>query len=194
MRRRARDTSLEDAIAERLRELDARAAELTHGATELARREEASRRLVEEMEQRLQHESAELDAREAALDELAKKLGRRDAGLSIRESELEERRRQVGAVELQRAALERREAAVAERERTPQATAQPTPSAASHVLFLPGEGYSLLEETGAPPQPGTFVEIDARRYVVARLGSSPFPADERHCAFLESTTSGSTQA
>ena len=183
--RRAPDTSFEDAIAARLRELDERAAELTAGATELARREEAARRVADEVERRLQHESAELDAREAALDELAKKLARRDAGLGIRESELEERRRQLGAVELQRAAVERREAAVGERERALLRDAQPPPvDLSSHVLFVPGEGYSLVEEAGAPPAPGTSLELAGQRYVVLRLGASPLPDDARTCAFL----------
>jgi septal ring factor EnvC (AmiA/AmiB activator) len=183
--RRPRDTSLDDAMAVRLRELDERAAELTAGATELARREEAARNLAEEVERRLQHESAELDAREAALDELAKKLARRDAGLGIRESELEERRRQLGAVELQRAAVERREAAVAEREQALLVNAHPRPvDATSHVLFVPGDGYSLIEEAGAPPAPGTSLELAGQHYVVLRLGASPLPDDARTCAFL----------
>jgi exonuclease VII large subunit len=183
--RRTRDSSLDDAVAVRLRDLDERAAELTTGAMELARREEAARRLADEVERRLQHESAELDAREAALDELDKKLARRDAGLGIRESELEERRRQLGAVELQRAALERREAAVAERERALVTNAKPAPApAASHVLFVPGERYSLVEEVGAPPAPGTSLELAGQSYVVLRLGVSPLPDDARACAFL----------
>jgi hypothetical protein len=183
--RRAPETSLDDAIALRLAELDQRAAELAAGAAELARREEAARRVAEEVELRLQNENAELDAREAELEELAKKLARRDAGLGIQETELEERRRQLGAVELQRAALERREAALAEREQALAAGAQPRPvDATSHVLFVPGEGYSLIEEAGAPPAPGTSLELAGQHYVVLRLGASPLPDDARTCAFL----------
>src|SRR5262249_16192474 len=136
-------------------------------------------------ELRLQNESAELDAREAELDELGKKLARRDAGLGIREGELEERRRQLGAVELQRAALERREAALAEREQALAVAARPMPvDASSHVLFVPGDGYSLVEEAGAAPAPGTSLELAGQHYVVLRLGASPLPDDARTCAFL----------
>lgn len=176
----------EATLAHRVGELDERASELARAAAELVARETRALELVDEVERRLLHESAELDEREAALDELASKLARRDAGLSIRESELEERRRQVGAVELQRATVERREQAVEARERALFAVSAPrATTAAGHVLFVPGDGYTLLQEDGAPPGPGTDVELAGERYVVVRLGGSPFPRDARPCVFLE---------
>jgi DNA repair exonuclease SbcCD ATPase subunit len=174
----------EAAVARRLHELDEHAAELARAARELVRREEAARLLVEEVERRLVNESSELDEREEALDELAGKLSRRDAGLSIRESELEERRRQLGAVELQRAALERREEAVEARERALRGDGRPRATATGHLLFVPGERYEILEEDGAPPVPGSELDLDGTLYVVVRLGASPLPDDARPCAFL----------
>ena len=174
----------EAAVARRLHELDEHAAELARAAGQLARREEAARLLAEEVERRLVHESGELDEREAALDELAAKLSRRDAGLSIRESELEERRRQLGAVELQRAALERREQAIEARERALLGDGRTRASAPGHLLFVPGERYAILQEDGAPPEPGSEIDLGGQRYVVVRLGASPLPDDARPCAFL----------
>ena len=59
----------------------------------------------------------------------------------------EERRRQVRAVELQRAALERREQALESRERVLDDGGS-RPVAQGHVLFVPGEQYELLQENG----------------------------------------------
>jgi hypothetical protein len=73
---------------------------------------------------------------------------------------------------------------VAERERALFVDAQPPAGPSSHVLFVPGEGYSLVEEAGAPPAPGTSLELAGQRYVVLRLGASPLPDDARTCAFL----------
>jgi DNA repair exonuclease SbcCD ATPase subunit len=181
----ARFREAEEQLAERIQELDERAAQLSAAADELDERASQAEAIGDEVERRLRAESAELDAREAQLDELAATLERREAGLTIRESELEERRRQLGAVELQRAALERREAAVAERERqlgTP--VVKRVGAESSHLLFVPGERYSLAERPGPPPPQDSTVDLDGTTYVVARLGASPLPADARSCAYL----------
>jgi chromosome segregation ATPase len=181
----ARFREAEEQLAERIQELDERAAQLSAAADELDERASQAEAIADEVERRLRAESAELDAREAQLDELVATLERREAGLTIRESELEERRRQLGAVELQRAALERRETAVAERERQLVTVLKRVDDESSHLLFVPGERYSLAEQVGPPPPPGGAVELERVRYVVARLGTSPFPMDDRRCAYLE---------
>ena len=45
-------------------------------------------------------------------------------------------------------------------------------------------GYTLLERTGDPPRPGTYVEDGERRFVVQKVAPSPLPDDPRPCAYL----------
>jgi chromosome segregation ATPase len=184
----ARFREAEEQLAERNQKLDERAAQLAAAADELDARVSQTRAMADEVERRLRADSAELDAREVALNELTASLARRDAGLTIRESELEERRRQLGAVELQRAALDRREEAVTARERELRARGlrdvSASAGAASHLLFVPGERYSIAERPGPPPFQGSVVDLGGTTYVVARLGASPLPADARSCAYL----------
>ena len=57
--------------------------------------------------------------------------------------------------------------------------------AASHLLFVPTpKRYLLVERDGAPPQPGSHLELDEGLFAVAKLGDAPFPGEERPCAFL----------
>jgi hypothetical protein len=57
----------------------------------------------------------------------------------------------------------------------------------AHILFVATPArYLVVEREGPPPMPG--VELDlpevAGRFVVTKLGRSPFPAERRPCAFL----------
>ena len=55
-----------------------------------------------------------------------------------------------------------------------------------HVVLMPLEGvYSLAERPGPTPDVGTYEDVDGARFLVARIGRSPLPADNRRCAFLE---------
>ncbi len=55
-----------------------------------------------------------------------------------------------------------------------------------YLLFLSGEGgYRTVSERGACPAVGEELEADGRRYVVLKLGPSPFPNDPRRCAYAE---------
>lgn len=55
-----------------------------------------------------------------------------------------------------------------------------------HLVFVSKpSGYELAERDGAAPERGTEVELEERRYVVAKVAASPLPQDERPCAFLE---------
>jgi hypothetical protein len=45
-------------------------------------------------------------------------------------------------------------------------------------------GYTLVEQPGEPPRPGTEVEDEHRRYRVAKIAASPLPGDTRACAYL----------
>ena len=46
-------------------------------------------------------------------------------------------------------------------------------------------GYSIVEQTGDPPTPGTQVEDGNRRYRVTKVAPSPLPDDPRRCAYLQ---------
>jgi hypothetical protein len=53
------------------------------------------------------------------------------------------------------------------------------------ALLASAEGYRLLQRSGAPPEPGSALELDEGRVAVLRLGPSPLPGDRRRCAYLE---------
>jgi len=63
-----------------------------------------------------------------------------------------------------------------------------TPQPASaHLLFVPTpERYVLVERDGAPPEPGSEVEVAEAvgPLVVSKVGPAPFPGEPRPCAFL----------
>jgi chromosome segregation ATPase len=55
-----------------------------------------------------------------------------------------------------------------------------------HVVLMPLEGvYALAERPGPTPEVGTYEDVDGARFLVARIGRSPLPADKRRCAYLE---------
>ena len=57
--------------------------------------------------------------------------------------------------------------------------------AASHLLFVPTPArYLLVERDGAPPRPGSRLELEEGAFAVAKLGDAPFPGEDRPCAFL----------
>lgn len=147
----------------------------------------------------LERGTSELDERQADLTVLSTELGEREERAKELELELEQRRRELGAVELKRAALERREASLAEREASlaareaAQATSvvrsparEEMPLEGPHLLFLSGERYALVERVGPLPERGVSVLHDDATYVVARIGRSPLPDDARPCVFLTS--------
>jgi len=56
-----------------------------------------------------------------------------------------------------------------------------------HLRFISTpSGYTLTEEKGRPPAPGSTVAVpeQLRPFVVLRLGPSPLPNDDRVCAYL----------
>jgi len=63
-----------------------------------------------------------------------------------------------------------------------------TPAPAdSHLLFVPTPArYLLVERDGAPPEPGSTLELEQGAFAVAKLGDAPVPGEERPCAFLMS--------
>lgn len=103
------------------------------------------------------------------------------------EETLVEVRDQIARVEQLTRRLERVQAA--QREPATPTTATATPAAApapGHLLFIPGaDGYRTRAADGASPRVGEEITDDDRRYLVLKIGRSPFPGDPRRCAFLE---------
>ena len=53
-----------------------------------------------------------------------------------------------------------------------------------YLLFVwSPAGYTLREEQGEPPQPGDELEEDGVTLVISKVGASPFPGDDRACAY-----------
>jgi DNA repair exonuclease SbcCD ATPase subunit len=73
------------------------------------------------------------------------------------------------------------------REELEEARREPEPVLATeHVVFArTGARYALVAAEGPPPEPGARLELDERDYVVLKVGRSPFPGDDRPCAFAE---------
>jgi hypothetical protein len=191
-----------DLIASHGRELELRSEKLLTAIHDLERREERARELHARVEEILREGSAELDARQLELNARTAELESREAALAVSEERVEERSRVLGAVELRRAAVERREETVRARaldlerrvaELTTLATrAEDVPSTDdgsavddAHVVVLSPGVYRVLEREGPPPAPGEQVPLEDGVYRCVRLTPSPFPADDRRCALLE---------
>jgi hypothetical protein len=57
---------------------------------------------------------------------------------------------------------------------------------ATHLVFLwTPHGYGLDVADGPAPRVGARVPVDGVERLVAKLGPSPLPGDERRCAYLE---------
>jgi hypothetical protein len=56
----------------------------------------------------------------------------------------------------------------------------------SYILFVPSpQGYRLQEQDGELPEQGAEVDLgETGRFVVNRVGPSPYPLDARRCAYL----------
>ena len=195
-----------DLIAERGRELEARSGQIRAAVEELERREERARELHFRVEQILRDGAAELDLRQAELSVRSAELDTRETAVEQAEAQVEERRQALGAVELRAAAVERREEAVALRERDLEhragelaelareldelgrtlASTGPRPARDDeHVVLSIGDGYRIAVREGAPPEPGELVRLEDDLFRCMRVTTSPYPGDDRRCAFLE---------
>jgi hypothetical protein len=112
------EDAVEALIVERGREIEERTDQLRATIADLERREEQTGRLRSAVEEMLRHGSAELDERHAELAALALDLRARDETVRAEERDLAVRKQELGAVELRRAAVERREEQATEREAT----------------------------------------------------------------------------
>jgi len=185
---------VEELLAERRQEIGEQTARLEEAVRDLERREQLLRDSRASLERLLRLGRSDLDSREAELVEFLREVTTREERVRAEEIEIARRREELGAVELKRAALERRERAVAEREEelaehvagagaaseSDEFAATPAPL----LVFIPGVGYRLREIEAPPVHAGATVVVDEDEYVVARMGPSPLPADARRCAYL----------
>jgi DNA repair exonuclease SbcCD ATPase subunit len=188
-------------LAEReqlLTEVEQRADELVARSTEVAAREERLTHATEAVErdrEGLAEKLASLEERErdlSSLEERKQDLDQATAALANRQAALTE----------QREDLRRAVATLATTLGVPTVPATPAapagaasvvpapvfeelPEPAHHLLFVPGDRYSLVEAEGRVPMIDSIVELEDHRYRVARIAPSPLPADGRRCAFLE---------
>ena len=188
-------------LAEReqlLAEVEQRADELVARSTEVAAREE---RLT------LATEAVDRD-REALAGQLGS-LQERERDLSALDERTRELERATTTLAARQKALDTQQAVVAEQREqlrlaittltttlgfgppaVPAAPDSPTTMAeeatgATHVLFVPGDRYALVEIVGAVPVIDSVVDLEDRSYRVIRIAASPLPGDNRRCAFLE---------
>jgi hypothetical protein len=188
---------LEQLLAERRRELDEHAARFDASIADLERREELLRDSRASVERVLRVRTSDLEARETELTDFLRDFTERESRLADDEADLARRRSELGAVELRRAAVERRERAVAaQEERVPELATPPDgigralspeqPDAVQRLqlAFVPGFDYRLVEIDHPILTRGEAIELEGEEYLVARTGPSPLPGDRRWCAYL----------
>lgn len=188
---------LEQLLAERRRELDEHAARFDASIADLERREELLRDSRTSVERMLRLRTSDLEGRETELTDFLRDFTERESRLADDEADLARRRGELGAVELRRAAVERRERELTAREERVAELASPldgidtalSPEQADAALstqlaFVPGLDYRLVEIDRPGLFPGAAIELEGEEYLVARTGPSPLPGDRRRCAYL----------
>jgi hypothetical protein len=182
---------IEELLAERRRELDETAARFDESIADLERREELLRDSHASVERMLRLGQTDLEARETELTDFLRDLTERESRLEQAEADVARRRRELGAVELKRASVERRErdleareAVLAERELQPDRPAEPetdtvgTPAPASGPSPANAE-YEPLDSESVPPES----DLGA----IAAVPDTPEPEPEINMAPTEST-------
>jgi len=188
---------LEQLLAERRRELDEHAARFDASIADLERREELLRDSRASVERMLRLRTSDLEARETELTDFLRDFSERESRLAGDEADLARRRSELGAVELKRAAVERREREVSAREEhvtgvgsqrddidTTLSPEQPDAALSTQLAFIPGLDYRLVEIHRPALASGQAIELEGEEYLVARTGPSPLPGDRRRCAYL----------
>ena len=193
-------------ISDRGREIEEQTERLQQTIESLERREEQAARLRSAVEEMLRHGSAELDERQAELAALAIELRAREEAVREQERDVALRKQELGAVELRRAAVERREAdggrarvgarAGGAGSARPGAASSPSASARSVGSDLARQrrrsprrrrtcstsratagGSSSATAPSRRSMPPS--SVDGEALVVTRVGRSPLPGDPR---------------
>jgi len=194
-------------LAEHGKELEERSAQIREAVVALEQREERARELHFRVEQVLRDGALELDLRQAELSTRSLELDARETAVEQAEEKVESRSRALGAVELRAAAAKRREDAVRLREQELECRAaelaelrrvldergtsqgrsgsKPVREDEHVAMVSTADRYRLVIREGAPPEPGSTVELDDVPYRAVRLTASPLPGDDRSCALLE---------
>ena len=168
-------------IVERGREIEERTEQLQTTVSDLERREKQTGKLRSAVEEMLRHGSAELDERHAALAAMALDLGARDEKVRDDERDIAVRKQELGAVELRRAAVERREKAATDRERTLEQIAAGLARRGLHlaeaegadVTAGPEEHVQVVSDASGdprPPDPDDAPEPDVAGHILYLLG------------------------
>ena len=211
------DDALEARIEEKGREIEEHTDQLQATISDLERRETRTGQLRSAVEEMLRQGSAELDERHATLTQLSLDLAAREEKVRTDERDIAVRKQELGAVELRRAAVERREEAAAERATALEQVAADLAErehrieresdgasgklvelltahehAAStrfegNALFLGGDGYRMLDHPGPSVLVGAELVIEGSTYVVVRTGRSLLPDDRRRWVYLEAS-------
>jgi len=166
-------------------------AEARASLAEAARQLEGMRTQVASLEHTLSQREAELAESELVRGRLADDCSRAREGSTAAQASLADAEMRLDASEAHIAVLDsevrslrlRLAAPQAPRAETLQEASEPEP--AFHLRLVPEPtGYALSESHGPPPEAGERVEVNRRRFCVARVGRSPLPDDARPCAFL----------
>ncbi len=213
------DDAFEARIEAKGREIEEHTDQLQETISGLERREARTGQLRAAVEEMLRQGSAELDERHAALTQLSLDLAARDEKIRADERDIAVRKQELGAVELRRAAVERREALASERASALEqlagdladrehrlaldseraggdlvslATAASDAASAAfdgNVLILGDDGYRMVDRPGPTVSVNAVLEVDGSTYVVTRVGRSKLPGDRRLWAYLEASPS-----
>ena len=150
---------LEELLAERRRELDETAARFDESIADLERREELLRDSRASVERMLRIGRTDLEARENELTDFLRDVGEREARLASAEADLARRRQELGAVELKRASVARREQEVEEQRAALEAEEAALAARAAlldeHEAALVARETALVARETAPAAPGT---------------------------------------
>ena len=133
---------------------------------------------------------AERDARAADIESSARKVANAEAAVARSQAQLTAREAELRTLKGEAAQRARELDFLRSRLSTLEAApVGPEPDAAPvetgpHILFVPRNGgYEIVERDGPPPARGETVEADAV-YIVAKVGPSPRPGEQRTCVYL----------
>lgn len=158
-------------------------AEARAALAEAARQLEDMRCQVATLADALSQREAELAESELGRARLAEDWAETQAALAEADKELVAREAHVAALDTELRTLRIRLPTPQSDGATLQEVSDPQP--ALHLRLVgQSAGYALTENAGPPPRAGERVEVDEKRFRVARVGRSPLPNDERPCAFL----------
>jgi hypothetical protein len=162
-------------------------AEARTSLAEAASQLEVLRAQVASIEHALSEREAELAESELVRAQLVGDVARAREGWAETQASLADTEQHLDAREAQIGALERELASFSLGFPTPQTPLEESsePEPAFHLQLVPqSAGYVLSEIPGPPPEAGERLEVDRKRFSVARVGRSPLPDDPRPCAFL----------